>query len=34
MRIIGVDVKHQCGSFGDYVKKMQREENAVINGLL
>ena len=34
INVIGVNVKHQCGSFGDYVKKMQEEGNAVINGLL
>lgn len=34
INVIGINVKHQCDSFGDYVKKMQAEENAVINGLL
>jgi hypothetical protein len=34
INVIGVNVKHQCRSFGDYVKKMQEEGNAVINGLL
>ena len=34
INVIGVNVKHQFDSFGDYVKKMQAEENAVINGLL
>ena len=34
INVIGINVKHQCDSFGDYVKKMQEVENAVTNGLL
>ena len=34
INVIGINVKHQCDSFGDYVKKMQREEKTVINRLL
>ena len=34
INVIGINVKHQCDSFGDYVKKMQEEEKTVINRLL